>query len=95
MLEELLTLLWPYIEFPFRLLGLDTPLQRFLFIWIAGTSLEMLFQPRYAYEPPPNGTMGPWTMKPSCLFEGNTGSCTYWHTGTIPFLSAMVFSGII
>jgi len=92
--EELFTLLWPYVEWPFRILGLDTPFKRFLFIWILGTAGEMFFQPRYAYEAPPNGTNGPWEMKPSCFF-GNTGTCTYFHVGTIPFVSGLVFSGII
>lgn len=93
---------WGGLQSLFGAFGLDSPLQRFLVIFIVGTGLEMGIQPSYAYSyPKPSQTsggsaqaVGPPTIRPWCGLANtlNPGNCTWLHVGVIPLLVGVWFS---
>jgi hypothetical protein len=93
---------WGGLESIVGMLGLTTPLKRFLFSFIAGTGAELWIRPKYAFSyPAPSQTaggnaqaVGPPTIRPWCgtVDPGNPGNCTWLHVGVIPLLFGLWFS---
>lgn len=66
----------------FYMIGLDTQLRRFIGVTAAGTLIEAVVKPEYAFSP--DGKMKDW-----CVFVNGAG-CTYTPIGFFPAIAGIV-----